>query len=193
MSAQRGVPVVSARFSGVVVEVTKGDIADQPGFDAIVNAANSQLAPGAGVAGAVHRAAGPALYAECRPLAPIATGDCVITSGQRLANRHVIHCLGPVFAADADAPGHLASCHRRALELAEGAGLTSLCFPAISTGVFGYPTAQAAETSIATVAGAAASLRSVRRIRFVLFDHVSFSVFAAVLGRIDGEQRANRD
>jgi O-acetyl-ADP-ribose deacetylase len=173
-----------ARFGSVAVEVAKGDISDQLGFDAIVNAANAQLLPGAGVAGAIHRAAGPELAAECRPLAPIRTGQCVITSGQRLANRFVIHCLGPVYAADDDPAGDLASCHRRALELAESRGLESLCFPAISTGVFGYPIEEAAEVAIGAVAGAAPNLTSVRRIRFVLFDDAAFTVFSEALRRI---------
>lgn len=179
-----GGPILTAHLGEIVVEVTKGDIADQRGFEAIVNAANAQLAPGAGVAGAIHRAAGPALAAECRPLAPIRTGECVITSGQRLQNPHVIHCLGPVYAADDDPKGHLGACHRRALELAESRGLSSVCFPAISTGVFGYPIAEAAEVAIGTVAECASSLSKVRLVRFVLFDDAGYAAFAAALGKV---------
>ena len=180
--------MLSARLGKVVVEVTRGDIADQPGFDAIVNAANAQLAPGAGVAGAIHRAAGPALAAECRPLAPIRTGDCVITSGQRLSNPYVIHCLGPVYAADDDPRGDLTSCHQRALELAESRGLSSVCFPAISTGIFGYPIAEAAEVAIGTVAICAPLLSSVRLVRFVLFDDAGCAAFSAALESAAGDR-----
>jgi O-acetyl-ADP-ribose deacetylase len=174
-----------ALFGSVAVEVAKGGITDQPGFDAIVNAANAQLLPGAGVAGAIHRAAGPELAAECRPLAPIKTGECVITSGQRLENRFVIHCLGPVYATDEDPARRLASCHRHALELAESRGLDSLCFPAISTGVFGYPIEEAANVAVTTVVEAAPNLTSVRRIRFVLFDDAAFAVFSEALRRAE--------
>lgn len=188
MARANGAPIVTARLVEVVVEVTKGDIADQPGFDAIVNAANAQLAPGAGVAGAIHRAAGPALWTECRPLAPIRTGECVITSGQRLANPHVIHCLGPVYAVDDDPSGHLTSCHRHALELAESRGLASVCFPAISTGVFGYPIGEAAAVAVGTVAACAPSLATVRRVRFALFDDATYAAYAAALGAVARER-----
>jgi O-acetyl-ADP-ribose deacetylase len=174
---------ITAVFGPLTVEVTRGDIADQPGFDAVVNAANAQLLPGAGVAGAIHRAAGPELAAECRPLAPIRTGECVITSGHRMTNPFVIHCLGPIYAVDDDPDGHLAACHRRALELADARGLASVCFPAISTGVFGYPLDAAARVAIATVVSCAPSLSAVRRVRFTLFDQAAFATFADALGR----------
>lgn len=174
----------TASFGSLLVEVTTGDIADQPGFDAVVNAANAQLLAGAGVAGAIHRAAGPGLATECRPLAPIRPGECVITSGQRLANPFVIHCLGPVYADDDDPTGHLTSCYRRALELADAQGLASVCFPAISTGVFGYPLDQAANVAVAAVAECAPSLSTVRRVRFALFGDAAFSAFGRALGRV---------
>lgn len=153
----------------VVVELTTGDIADQPDVDAVVNAANAQLEIGGGVAGAIHRAAGPGLADECRPLAPIAPGECVLTGGHALPNPHVVHCLGPVYGRDEPSDRLLADCYRRALLLAEEAGLTSIAFPAISTGAFGYPTDQAAEVAMATVLEVAPELDSVRLVRFVLF------------------------
>ena len=110
-----------AEFGSVVVEVDEGNIAAQPGFDAVVNAANAQLLPGAGVAGAIHRGAGAALAGECRPLAPIAPGTCVITRGHALPNPWVIHCLGPVYGVDQPSASLLSSCHRSAVELATGA------------------------------------------------------------------------
>ena len=134
----------------------------------MVNAANAELLPGGGVAGAIHRAAGPELAAECRPLAPIRPGECVIRGGHGLPNPWVIHCLGPVFGADEPAEELLASCYRRALELAGARGLDSIGFPAISTGAFGYPMEQAAEVALRAVIETAPRLQQVRRVRFVL-------------------------
>jgi O-acetyl-ADP-ribose deacetylase (regulator of RNase III) len=153
---------------GVTLELVRGDIATQPGFDAVVNAANAQLMPGGGVAGAIHRAAGPGLARECRPLAPIAPGQAVITGGHGLPNPHVIHCLGPVWGRDEPAEELLRSCYRRALELAEENGLESVVFPAVSTGVFGYPLGAAARAALDEVLLAIPGLTSVRRIRFAL-------------------------
>jgi O-acetyl-ADP-ribose deacetylase (regulator of RNase III) len=154
---------------GVTLELVRGDIAAQEGFDAVVNAANAQLMPGGGVAGAIHRAAGPALAEECRPLAPIAPGEAVLTGGHGLPNRYVIHCLGPVYGRDEPAEILLRSCYRRALELAEDHGLASVAFPALSTGAFGYPLREAARAALDEVLERLPELRSVRRVRFALF------------------------
>ncbi|MFP4067177.1 MAG: macro domain-containing protein, partial [Spirochaetaceae bacterium] len=124
---------------GVTVECVLGDIVRQPDVDAVVNAANAQLQIGGGVAGAVHRAAGPELAAECRPYAPIRPGEAVITGAGRLPNRHVIHVLGPVYGMDKPEDKLLADCYRNALRRAEENRLSSVAFPAISTGAFGYP------------------------------------------------------
>ena len=178
-----------AEFGSVVVEVDEGNIAAQPGFDAVVNAANAQLLPGAGVAGAIHRGAGAALAGECRPLAPIAPGTCVITSGHALPNPWVIHCLGPVYGVDQPSASLLSSCHRSAVELADGRGLGSIAFPAISTGVFGYPLDEAASVALATVAEVAPRLRHVRRIRFVLFGPDAYAAFESALRALEREPR----
>lgn len=154
---------------GLVVECVQGDITNQPDVDAVVNAANAQLAPGGGVAGAIHRAAGEGLYEECKPLAPIATGQAVITSGHGLPNDWCIHVLGPVYAQSADPAAELASCYREALVHAEEKGLRSMATPAISTGIFGYPVQEAAAVALRAVAEQAATLRSVRLVRFVLW------------------------
>ena len=169
---------------GVKIDLIVGDIARQAGFDAVVNAANAELRTGGGVAGALHRAAGPGLEEEGRPLAPIQPGQAVITSGHRLPNRYVIHCLGPVFGRDEPSSELLASCYREALRLAEQHRLESVAFPAISTGIFGYPAGEAAEVALGTVVHEAPRLRSVRRIRFVLYDVGALAVHKQALIRI---------
>ena len=169
---------------GVRVEIVVGDIVDQPDVDAVVNAANAALAPGGGVAGAIHRAAGPGLAEECRPLGPISPGEAVITGGHELANPHVIHCLGPVHGRDHPADELLAACYRNALELADQHGLTSVAFPAISTGIFGYPMDEAAEVAVRTVVGRTEQLRSVALVRFVLTDEGARRVHDAVARRL---------
>ena len=115
--------MTTLRLNGITLECVQGDIADQADMEAIVNAANAQLLPGGGVAGAIHRAAGPGLEKECRPLAPIQPGEAVITGGQNLPNKHVIHCLGPIYGKDAPADLLLANCYRHALGAAEKHGV----------------------------------------------------------------------
>lgn len=170
--------------SSILVECVQGDIAAQPDVDAVVCAANSHLTSGAGVAGALHRAAGPGLYREAAPLAPVRAGDAVITGAHGLPNRNVIHTVGPIYGSDEPAAGLLASCYRRSLELADQAGLESVAFPAISTGVYGYPLAEAARVSVAAVLDAAPELRSVRRVRFVLWSGEDLKVFSDALERL---------
>lgn len=153
----------------VTIECAQGDIAHQPDVEAIVNAANAQLRIGGGVAGAIHRAAGPGLEEECRLVAPIQPGEAVITGGHELPNRHVIHCLGPVYGVDKPAERLLASCYRNALQLAERHDIRSLAFPAISTGAFGYPMEPAAQVAFASVLDMKPKLSTVALIRFVLF------------------------
>ncbi len=173
--------------SGVRIECASGDIADQPGFDAVVNAANAELRIGGGVAGAIHRGAGPGLEEECRPLAPIQPGEAVITGGHDLPNDHVIHCLGPVYGGDEPAAELLGSCYREALSLAEEEELTSVAFPAISTGAFGYPLEEAARVALETVWDEAPRLTSVDRIRFTLFGDRALAVHREVLSDLAAE------
>jgi O-acetyl-ADP-ribose deacetylase (regulator of RNase III) len=156
-------------ISGVDLEITSGDIASQKDVECVVNAANAQLLPGGGVAGAIHRGAGPELARECQPLAPISPGQAVITGGHNLPNEYVIHCLGPIYGIDNPSEALLADCYRNALRLAEQTGITSIAFPSISTGVFGYPMADASETAFRTILEEIPNLSNVRKIRFVLF------------------------
>lgn len=161
----------------VKLEAICGDIAAQPDIDAIVNAANAWLRHGGGVAGAIHRAAGPGLEEECRPLAPINPGDAVITGAHNLPNKHVIHCLGPVYGKDKPEEKLLADCYKNALLLADKNKLQSIAFPAISTGIFGYPIEEASRVAIASIRETIPELKSIRLIRLVLFSEQDLSVF----------------
>ena len=173
-----------------VVECRQGDIVDQPDLEAVVNAANAELLPGGGVAGAIHRAAGPGLYAECRRLAPIRPGEAVVTGGHRLPNRFVIHCLGPVYGADLPSEALLSSCYRNALRLARERGVRSVGFPAISAGVFGYPMREAARAAIGTVCAELEPPSSVVLVRFVLYDLAALRLYEQELA---GGRTGKRD
>jgi O-acetyl-ADP-ribose deacetylase len=157
------------QFRGKEIECVEGDIADQPDINAIVNAANAQLRIGGGVAGAIHRAAGPGLAEECRPLAPIRPGEAVITGAHNLPNSYVIHCLGPIYGVDEPSATILADCYKNALTLAEQNEIHSIAFPALSTGAFGYPFEEATTITLQTVFDVLPALHAVHRVRFVLF------------------------
>ncbi len=167
--------------NGVSVECVQGDITSQRDIAAIVNAANAELRTGGGVAGAIHRAAGPGLEEECRLLAPIQPGQVVITGGHDLPNRHVIHALGPVYGQDRPEAELLANCYRNSLRLAEENDIDSIAFPALSTGVFGYPLEEAARVALETVIRTTENLRNVRQVRFVLFGERDLEVHENVL------------
>lgn len=167
----------------VTIECLQGNIVKQNDIAAIVNAANAQLRIGGGVAGAIHRAAGPALEEECRPLAPIKPGQAVITGAHDLPNDYVIHCLGPVHGRDEPSDKLLADCYRNALRLASEKGIDSIAFPALSTGAFGYPMEEAADIALATVVEAANRLGKPSLIRFVLFDQQAAEVHRRALRR----------
>ena len=169
---------------GVTVECMQGNIAAQDDITAIVNAANTELRSGGGVAGAIHRAAGPELEREARSLAPIRPGEAVITGGHNLPNRYVIHTLGPVYGQDRPEAELLANCYRNSLALAEAKEIDSIAFPAISTGVFGYPVEEAAEVALRTVVEEKERLERVRLIRFVLFGEQDYEVHEQALSEI---------
>lgn len=171
--------------SGVIIELVQGDIASQAGIDAVVNAANARLEMGGGVAGAIHRAAGPGLEAECSPLAPIKPGEAVITGAHNLPNNNVIHCLGPVYGRDKPESKLLADCYRNALRLAEENNITSIAFPAISAGAFGYPLEDAARVALATVTEVLPDLTNVEHVRFVLYSESDLQIFTRTLETIE--------
>ncbi len=176
-------------ISGLTLECIKGDISAQHDITAVVNAANAQLRTGGGVAGALHRAAGPGLEEECRPLAPIKPGQAVITGGHSLPNRYVIHCLGPVYGKDKPGEELLASCYRNALKLAEEYGIDSIAFPSLSTGAFGYPLEEASEIAYKTVIDMLPDLKQVETIRFVLYSQKDLEVHKNVFKQVLEEKR----
>ena len=160
--------VGQARLEVIVADITTLSV------DAIVNAANSSLLGGGGVDGAIHRAAGPELLAECRALNGCATGDAKITRGYRLPARHVIHAVGPVWhGGNAREDELLASCYRRALELAQANALSSLAYPAISTGVYRFPADRAADIAVATVVDSLSTAPAVAKVIFCCFSEDS--------------------
>lgn len=172
---------------GVTIELVTGNIVNQDDMEAIVNAANAQLRIGGGVAGAIHRAAGPGLTDETRPLAPIEPGEAVITGAHDLPNDYVIHVLGPVYGRDEPSDELLRTGYENALQRTEENGVSSVAFPAISTGAFGSPLDEAARIALQTVLDAAPPLDHVTHIRFVLFDDNAYRIHADALATLHNE------
>lgn len=164
------------------LELTRGDITHET-VDAIVNAANSELAGGGGVDGAIHRAGGPGILEECRRIrrerGPLPPGQAVLTTAGKLPCRHVIHTVGPIWRGGRSREAEiLASCYRNSLALAVEHGLVSVAFPSISTGAYGYPVADAARVAVAAVREALdAGVGRVEVVRFVLFSDVDLAAY----------------
>ena len=156
--------------------------------DAIVNAANNTLLGGGGVDGAIHRAAGPELLAECRTLGGCATGDAKITRGYRLPAKHVIHTVGPIWHGGAHGePELLASCYRRSLEVAAAHGCTTIAFPAISCGVYGYPIEAATDIAVRECAAFLGRDARIEEVTFAVFSAEHLAVYERRLARVGGE------
>lgn len=168
-------------LEGVKLELKQGDIANQSDMQAVVNAANEQLKIGGGVAGAIHRGAGPGLEEETAPLAPIKPGEAVITGAHDLPNDYVIHCLGPVYGRDKPEEEILSNCYKNALHMAEENGIERIAFPSISTGAFGYPMKEAAGVALSTIKGQVQRLSKVKLIRFVLYGGHAMEVHQEVM------------
>lgn len=170
-------------YKGLIIRVLKGDITDQD-TEAVVNAANKRLSPGGGVAGAIHAAAGPGLWAECKKIGICKTGEAVITRGYKLPASWVIHTVGPVWANRKEDPKMLFSSYKNSLILADEHNLRSISFPAISTGAFGYPLEEGAEIALQTAFKVAESLSSLKIVQFVLYDDKTYSIFEKKLKNI---------
>lgn len=176
--------IVKTTVNQTVIELVCGDITKEA-TDAIVNAANSRLAGGAGVDGAIHRAGGPAIMAECRKIGGCPVGEAVITTGGNLKARYVIHTVGPVYRGGGRGEAALlASAYRNSLKLAVKKGVGSISFPAISCGVYGYPVHEAASLALQTCLEFARSSAELKLIRHVLFDERTYDIFAGKLKKL---------
>jgi O-acetyl-ADP-ribose deacetylase (regulator of RNase III) len=178
------------RIGNCAIVLEQGDLTTAD-VDAIVNAANHSLLGGGGVDGAIHRQGGPEILAACRRIRAaewpdgLPTGRAVITTAGRLPARHVIHTVGPVYSGNPDVPRLLAACHESSLALARAHALRTVAFPAISTGVYGYPLAEAAPIALgATAAHLTRHAGALSEVRFVLFDASAYTAFAAALAAL---------
>ena len=172
------------KINSITLSLIRGDITQQE-TEAIVNAANSRLAGGGGVDGAIHRAGGPKIMEECRKIGGCPTGSAVITTGGNLKARYVIHAVGPIYRDGKSGESELlASAYRRSLEIAIEREIKSIAFPSISTGAYGYPTEAASEIALKTVIDFIKGNRGLDLVRFVLFSDRDLKVYEEALSRI---------
>lgn len=173
--------MTTVTIGNCTLELVQGDITRQE-TEALVNAANTTLLGGGGVDGAIHRAGGPQILEECRKLGGCKTGDAKISTGGRLKARYVIHTVGPVYRdGQHDEPDLLASCYRRSLEVASEKGISTIAFPSISTGAYGYPLNEAAPIALKTVIASVKLHPEIRQVRFVLFGEEAFKAYQNAL------------
>lgn len=175
---------MEVRINQGLLALVQGDITEEE-TDAIVNAANSRLRGGAGVDGAIHRAGGPSIMEECRKIGGCPTGQAVITTGGNLKAKYVIHTVGPVYQGGTGGEADLLrSAYLSSLRLAAAKGLKSVALPAISTGVYSYPLAEAAHIALKTAVDYLRENTDIDLVRFVLYDRRTYDVFAAELGKL---------
>jgi len=175
---------MEAKINNSTLALAEGDITNES-TDAIVNAANTRLAGGAGVDGAIHRAGGPSIMDECRKIGGCPTGQAVITTGGHLRAKYVIHTVGPVYqGGNKGEAALLKSAHLESLKLASARKLKSISFPAISTGVYGYPVHEAAQIALKTAIDYLTGHRDIELVRFVLFGRKTYDIFAEELKKL---------
>jgi O-acetyl-ADP-ribose deacetylase (regulator of RNase III) len=167
-------------INGVTLALMQGNIVEVEA-DAIVNAANSALAGGGGVDGAIHRAGGPQIMEECRKIGGCPTGSAVVTTAGRLRAKYVFHAVGPIYGVDRDAPRLLASAYQRCLDLAEQYSLQSIAFPSLSTGAYGYPLDEAAPIALRTIIAHVQKPTSLKRVMLVLYGEEACRAYAGPL------------
>lgn len=173
---------MKVKIGKAIFEIVKGDITKQK-VEAIVNAANPRLSLGGGVSGAIHRAAGAELWKECKKLGGCKTGEAKITGGYNLA-KYVIHTVGPVYKGRKEDEKLLESCYKNSMKLAIEKGIKSIAFPAISTGIYGYPVEKAAEIAIKTLIDFLKKNEGIELVRLVLYDDRAYEVHAEVMKRL---------
>jgi len=171
------------KIGNSILELAVGDITVQD-TEAVVNAANKALSPGGGVSGAIHRAAGPELWDECRTLGGCRTGEAKLSRGYNLKAKYVIHTLGPVYSGSKSDPEDLRDCYKNSLLLASRNKIKSVSFPSISTGIFGYPVNEASRVALKTITNFLEEHPEIELVRMVLFTEGDYGIYKASLDKI---------